>query len=57
MQRPTKSNEQRLDEIEEAFMLFASMIARQTSDATESENIAAQRRFAEVMDSIRSRHV
>ena len=55
-QRPTKSNEQRLDEVEEAFMLFAALIGGEPSDATAEEKNVVALRFASLMESIRSRH-
>lgn len=49
------NNETRLDEIEEAFMLFAMMATGQPSDATDEEKIKADARFAEIMESVRGR--
>lgn len=51
----TVPNEKRIDQIEEAFMLFTAIAIGQPEDATEEEKLAAQTRFAELMDGIRER--
>lgn len=49
------SNQKRLDKLEEAFMLFAAIIAGEPANATEAEKSAAQARFAALMEVIRDR--
>lgn len=49
------NNEKRLDELEEAFMLFAALIAGEPADAPEDQKQAAQARFAAIMEGVRDR--
>lgn len=50
-----ENNQTRLDELEEAFMLFAAILAGEPTDATEDERLAAQSRFAEIIQVVRDR--
>lgn len=50
----TTSNETRLDELEEAFML---MIAGRAPEATEDDKHAVKARFDEIMGNVRGRFV
>lgn len=49
------NNETRLDEIEEAFMLFAAIITGEPSDATAEEKATALARYAELMQGMADR--
>lgn len=51
------SNQTRLDEIEEAFMLFAAIISGEPTDATEEERLSAQTRYAELMKRMGARFI
>lgn len=52
-----QNNETRLDEIEEAFMLFCAMLVGEPTDATEKEKETAQVRYAELMQGMTDRMV
>ncbi len=53
----TASNQIRLDEIEEAFIIFCAILAGEPADATPDEKQSAVIRYAEIMDRIRNRVV
>lgn len=49
------NNETRLNEIEEALILFAAIIAGEPTDATAEEHEAAQSRCADLMQAMTDR--
>ena len=50
-----ENNQTRLDEVEEALMLFAAIVSGEPTDATESERESAQLRYAELMQRMTDR--
>lgn len=51
------NNQTRLDEIEEALILFAALLTGQPDDATAEEKAAAEKRFAELMQDMTDRAI
>lgn len=49
------SNEKRIDEIEEAFMLFCAIMGGEPVDATDEDREVMQARYAELMQGMTAR--